>query len=271
MSLGTSGRSPRKVTTPSSPRPDASCSRDRVRSWAAASSMASGSPSSRWQIAATARALSGVRANPGTTAAARSANSARAGYRTGSVLSGSLAGGTGSGGSVHTVSPRMPSGCWLVHSTDSPGADRSSSSTSAAQASSTCSQLSSTSSSSRSARCSASSCGVGTWAADRTDSAWATAYPTSEPSVSSARSTCRTPSAKTRRSSPATRTATRVLPVPPAPVSVTRRLPESSRLTCATSRWRPTKLVNSATRWPVGRRGTPCLLSISARILVDAW
>ena len=49
-----------------------------------------------------------------------------------------------------------------------------------------------------------------------------------------------------RRTSAATRVASRVLPTPPTPVSVTSRDPDSRRLTSATSRRRPTKLVTSA-------------------------
>jgi hypothetical protein len=46
----------------------------------------------------------------------------------------------------------------------------------------------------------------------------------------------------------------RVLPTPPAPVSVTRRERASSRLTSATSPRRPTQLVRSAGRFPTTRR-----------------
>ena len=51
------------------------CSTESARTLAAASSMASGMPSSARQIEATAATLAGPTANPGREAAARSANS----------------------------------------------------------------------------------------------------------------------------------------------------------------------------------------------------
>ncbi|HYB48260.1 MAG TPA: hypothetical protein VED20_13025, partial [Streptosporangiaceae bacterium] len=53
----------------------ASCAEDRIRILAAASSMASGSPSSRWQMAATSPALSSVTRKAGRTSCARCSNS----------------------------------------------------------------------------------------------------------------------------------------------------------------------------------------------------
>ena len=119
--------------------------------------MASGSPSSRRQIPATAAMFASVRANPGTTCAARSANKPAAGNRASSAtVSGRPASGAASGGTGSTVSPVMFSDSRLVASTRSPAASRSSRSASLATASTRCSQLSSTSSSCRPARYSAS-------------------------------------------------------------------------------------------------------------------
>ena len=91
----------------------ASGSSSRVR--AAASSIASGRPSSRRQISATAAALPSVRAKPGRTARARSTNSATAGDAASSA-SGTPAGsaGSGSGGTGYSRSARSPSTVRLV-------------------------------------------------------------------------------------------------------------------------------------------------------------
>jgi hypothetical protein len=65
-------------------------------------------------------------------------------------------------------------------------------------------------------------------------------------SRTAASGTNQTPSRKSAATSSATRTASRVLPTPPGPVSVTRRTPRrrSRSATAATSRTRPTKLVS---------------------------
>src|SRR3954470_8561242 len=70
-------------------------------------------------------------------------------------------------------------------------------------------------------------------------------------------STNQTPPAYRRRSSVATRRASRVFPTPPTPVSVTRRTVDSSRVSSATSASRPTKLVRSTGRFPVSTAGGP--------------
>ncbi len=124
---------------------------------AAASSMASGSPSSRAQISAT----TSVTSKSGRTAAARSANSATASSR------------ADRGGTAYSVSPYRFRCVRLVARIVSPGA-AASSSVASGVASSRCSRLSSTSSSSRSAKnalsassidwprlcCSASACAI---------------------------------------------------------------------------------------------------------------
>lgn len=66
---------------------------------------------------------------------------------------------------------------------------------------------------------------------------------TGEASGTGARGTKRTPSAYRSRTAAATATASRVLPVPAGPVSVSSRPAGSSRATAATSASRPTRLV----------------------------
>ena len=68
-------RSPRPSSVKRSASRAAICSADSTVTRAAASSMASGTPSRARQMVATAAALRSVRANPGRAAAARSANS----------------------------------------------------------------------------------------------------------------------------------------------------------------------------------------------------
>src|SRR5579859_7225222 len=63
-----------------------------------------------------------------------------------------------------------------------------------------------------------------------------------------------TPSANDRRTCPAARRASLVLPTPPTPVKVNSRVMDSSRLISANSRRRPTKLAISLGRLPVGSR-----------------
>ena len=86
---------------------------------AAASSIASGRPSSRRQISTTAAALLSVRAKPGRAARARSTNSATAGDAASSAigtpaLSLALSAGSDSGGTGYSRSARSPSTVRLV-------------------------------------------------------------------------------------------------------------------------------------------------------------
>jgi hypothetical protein len=214
--------------------------------------MASGRPSRRWQILATAPMVGSVTAKPGTTCPARWANKLTAGNRISSAAVSCRPGsGAASGATGTTVSASMFSDSRLVATTRSPPAARSSMSVSLATASTRCSQLSSTSSSCRSATWSAS-------AVSGAACAWrprppATASATSISSRSWSSWTSHTPSRNARREPAATRNASLVLPTPPTPVSVTRRHPDSSRLTSATSSRRPTKLVSSAGILPAAR------------------
>ena len=113
---------------------------------AAASSIASGRPSRRRQISATAVALPSVRAKLGRTARARFRNSATAGEdasSSGDTVTPSAGGG--SGGTGYSLSARSPSTVRLVAKIVTPG-QRASSSPRSAAAWTTCSRLSRTSS-----------------------------------------------------------------------------------------------------------------------------
>ena len=145
------------------------CSTDSARTRAAASSMARGIPSSARHSVATAPALSSLTANPGSEAAARSANKLIASDRyaasTVAIMSSAtkVNGGTDSGGTCHTCSAATRSGSRLVTISRSPGALASSRWQTWAQTSIRCSQLSSAISScrERSASASVSSSGRG--------------------------------------------------------------------------------------------------------------
>jgi hypothetical protein len=100
-----------------------------------------------------------------------------------------------------------------------------------------------------------STSGSGALPASRTPNAAATAEATSAGSASAARETYRTPSRRAPPARAAASSARRVLPTPPGPVSVSSRAPRSRRLTSASSRSRPTKLVSGTGRLPGG--GTP--------------
>src|SRR6266545_4206139 len=124
-----------------SPRRAAICSTGRVRRRAVASSMASGSPSRRRHTSPTGAALAAVTANPGRTAAARSAK-----RRTAAKSSGSApfpAGGAGSGPTGASTSPVNASGSRLVARIRTPGHAPSTCSARCALAATRCSQLSS--------------------------------------------------------------------------------------------------------------------------------
>ena len=113
---------------------------------AAASSMASGTPSRRWQTSTTARALLPVKAKSALTCRARSTNRLMASARRRRSMS-SPGSPTASGGSAISCSPSIAMPSRLVASTTTPGHSRSMRVTSRATAPSTCSQLSSTNSS----------------------------------------------------------------------------------------------------------------------------
>ena len=178
----------------------------------AASSMASGMPSSRRHSSrASSRECPAAWRPPA--AAARSSNRRSASQSAPS---------RDSGGTTRTCSPGRFSGVRLVARTRSRGHPASSRSTARAQGSARCSQLSRSSSSrwSRIRRMGAARGSPAPWSL--TSRASATVAPISDGSPTGARSTSRTPSGKPPAVAAACR-ASRVLPTPPAPASVTRR------------------------------------------------
>ncbi len=161
----------------------------------AASSIASGIPSSRRQISATAPRCFDVSVNPGLACSARSAKS-----RTDSIavsdttVAASSADGVRSGGTENTCSPATRSPSRLVVRIVRFGPERSTACAISAHGVRWCSQLSSTMRSrfSPSARCRVSTSGVS--ASSRTPSADARACATRVPSRRGAKSTNHTPS-----------------------------------------------------------------------------
>ena len=185
--------------------------------------MASGSPSSRRQIAATAAALPGVRAKPGRTARARSVNSATAGEAAMSA-SEAVAGsaGSGSGGTGYSRSARSPSAARLVATIARPG-QRASSSPRSGATPATCSRLSrinSQASSQNSSARAGTSAPVPDWSAPTARAIPASTCPGSATAASGTNTA--PPPKRSRSRWPAAR-ASRVLPTPPGPVSVTSR------------------------------------------------
>ncbi len=248
--------------------------RDRIR--AAASSRASGRPSSCRQMSTMVPRLSPSRLKSGRTARARSANRATAGV----VRSGRAdGGGTGSGATGRTCSPATPSLVRLVARTTRRGQPRSSDSTKGRMPSRRCSQLSRTSSMCRSERKSTTDSTTPVSADRRTPSAVATAALAAEGSVTGASSHQETPSANGPDAAAAF-IASRVLPTPPTPMRVTSREPASAATASATSWSRPTKLVSSTGRtdaergaWPGrSRRDAATVAAVSCRQLaVQSW
>ena len=112
---------------------------------AAASSMASGSPSSARQIPETSAALAAVNSKPGLTALARSQNNETAGDALISSTESSSGDATPSGGTGHAASPAIASGRLLVARTCMLAVRRRTALATAAAPASTCSQVSSTS------------------------------------------------------------------------------------------------------------------------------
>jgi hypothetical protein len=123
----------------------ASRAEDSTRILAAASSMASGSPSSRWQTDATPAAFSSVTRKDGRTSCARCSNSLTASElaRADAVKAGPAC-GSESGGTCQLSSPSTPRASRLVARTVRAGQAASRSSASLAVTPARCSQLSST-------------------------------------------------------------------------------------------------------------------------------
>ena len=149
-----------------------------------------------------------------------------------------------SGATIHTTSPGTPSDSRLVARIRRPGQRPSNPAASSAQAPTTCSQLSSTISNDWSASHSASAASDLPGLAAVRPIASATAAATAARSPTEPRSANATVPAERARRRRATSIASRVLPTPPGPVSVTSRDRCNSSRTSATARSRPTKLVN---------------------------
>ena len=217
---------------------------------AAASSMASGRPSRRWQISATAGAVTLSIAKSGRTACARSMKSRTASYCvTCSSVGGGCRRGRVSGTTGNSRSARMCNGTRLVTRNVIPG-QASRSWVSSDPAPVTCSKLSST----RSVRFSASSARrksmIFASPAGRTRSTDAMASGTRSGSTMAASSTNQTPSGKSSCTRRATCIESRVLPIPPGPVRVTRRVPgrRTSSATAVVSFSRPRNAVGCTGR-----------------------
>src|SRR5690606_19840149 len=156
---------------------------------------------------------------------------------------------SGSGPTATTRSPGTASRSRLVASTVTVGHAASSRSTKPAAASTTCSQLSRTSRQRPRASRPAIAASSGCWGPSATPSAAATACGT-ESSRAGTRSTNAPPNGNAAAST--TTTASRVLPTPPGPVSVTSRCSASAASTSSRSAARPTNDVRAT-----GRPTTP--------------
>ncbi len=209
---------------------------DRWRVRAAASSRASGIPSSRRQrsISASRSAESTVRP-ASRTRSSRSTTEAHTG-----PARGSPGPGTGSGASSKTDSPGRWSGSRDVARIRSSGAAVRTPATKAAASESTCSQLSITSRV-RPTR-TRPTAAAGSAPPGSIPSLDATCSPTCRSPPASSRLTNHTPSGYLSRESAATCSAVRVLPMPPGPQIVTTRREASRRGISASSRSLPTKL-----------------------------
>ncbi len=235
----------------------ATCCTGSERKRAAASSIASGRPSRRRQISMTASTVSSSTSKPADAAAARSAKSCTDGCSRAAAGSWPSS-GRPSGGTIARCSPSMPSGSRLVATTRRRGQCASRRSTSAAASATRCSQLSmtrrvsrgSSASTSRSKPSRAPPGAVGSSSRfasrePRTASSVGTRLSPSERGASSA---SQTPPGVVSTSSAASSQASRVLPAPPGPTSVTRRWRASSPPMRSRSSSRPTKLVSVARR-----------------------
>ncbi len=219
---------------------------------AAASSSASGIPSSALQIPTRACAFAPESANCGSTARARAVNTAIESFRASSARS-SVGSGTGSGGTGYSCSPEIRRGTRLVTRSRSRGAAcRSRSRTGAALTRR--SKLSRTTSASRVRSSRASVSSVSSPGCSPISRAEAIAEPSRPGSTVVCRSTKNAPSASSWPNSAAAAMATRVLPTPPGPVSVSSATSRSrsDEQTAATSRPRPTSRVVG-----VGKRRLP--------------
>ena len=215
---------------------------------AAASSMASGSPSRRAQMAATAAALSAPRTKSGRTAWARSMNRATASFAARPARSPARCGsGRARGWTGYSRSPARWRTSRLVTSTLRPE-HRASSSWTTGAAGTTCSKLSRTSSRRSAPIRSATASTRFRVPSSTTPRTVAMALGTSAGSPIGESPTHAAPAGYVPRAAWAAAMLSRVLPVPPGPVRVSRRVVARSRLTSATSRARPMKLETAGWR-----------------------
>ena len=203
---------------------------------AAASSIASGSPSTRLTMSATAGSVSAVRRKSGLMACARSVKSRTAPDIPASSIRGRGA-CSGSGATGNSRSPESRSPIRLVIRSVTPG-QASRRSRSRGPAVTTCSKLSRTRSRRLSARTSIRRSRSDSVPMSRSPSAPAMVSRTRLGLAIGARLTKATPSGKSSTTSVAAAIARRVLPTPPGPVKVSRRTPGSrSSVTTAASSW----------------------------------
>ncbi len=263
------GRAPPDDNSPSrSPSRCAIAAGESSRIRAAASSIASGRPSRRRTISATACPFAAVSMKSGRTAIARSTNSRTASASMRSATSVTPAAGSESGGTGNSCSPEIRSGARLETITVSLGAERRRSATTGAPAT-TCSKLSRTSSAWRSRRCSLTRSIGGRCGASR-PSEPAIADATRSASVTGASGTNQVPSGYRSTQSPARASDSRVLPVPPGPVSVRRRVRSRSATALSTSR-RPTKVVSCGGRLLGVRSRVRSAGNVVSRAAASTW
>ncbi len=211
----------------------------------AASSTASGSPSSSRQISATAVAFSSVSWKSGRTERAlpRKSRTDSISFRFSADRAVPL-GGVASGGTGYSCSPTRCNGTRLVTTTRKDGVASSSIPTVGAAAA-ICSKLSSNKTVSRRPNRSLTTV-IGSMALDsRTPSA----APMAGNSCFGSRTEASSTMWRGRRSEgvPIASTANRVLPIPPGPVSVSSLVPSNRRRTSAISRSRPTNALRHST------------------------
>ena len=160
-------------------------------------------------------------------------------------------GGSDSGRSPKTSSPPTPSGCWLVARMRTPGQPRKMSAASAAAAAARCSQLSSISSSALLVRKNSTTLpAVDRPGRGRARSAAATAWAIASPSPAACSSHSHAPSPKDGSWSATACSASRVLPTPPGPVTVTNGDPCIAAASPASSPARPTNELSCTGRFP---------------------
>ena len=175
-------------------------------------------------------------------------------------------------------SPGTPRGSRLVATTRRPGSAPTRAWARAAASSMTCSQLSRTMRRERPVRCRAMSSAVDPegWSSPRAGPeaprTAAAAGATAAGSVTPASSTNQAPPECWSRRRAAAATARRVLPTPPGPINVTKRLDSIASSTCSSSVLRPRKLLSGSGRLPIsdgiadGRAGTGCFA-----VRVGSW